>query len=305
VVGETQAVATQTLHNDNLTVGTVTHHENGATSGTVLSTNPAAGASVGKNSAVNLVVSSGPNIPTVEVPSVTGLQLAPAIQRLTAANLSYTVKYAESNQPSGIVLSQDPAGGSHIKANIPVALTVVGTQTSVSVPSVLGQSQTNAGAILTRAGLNIGSQTSACSSQFPSGSVASQDPGGGANVPPNTPVNIVISTGACATVPSVVNQSQSAAQSALTHAGLVPSTASGGTCATGVPNGNVVSQNPTAGTQVGPGTTVTIAVCQSAPPPTTAPTTTSTTSTTTTTGANQTGNTGGRIARGGNHTPGG
>jgi serine/threonine-protein kinase len=306
VVGETQAVATQTLHNDNLTVGTVTHHENSAVSGTVLSTNPAAGASVGKNSAVDLVVSSGPNIPTVEVPSVTGLQLAPAIQRLTAANLSYTVKYAESNQPSGIVLSQDPAGGSHIKANVPVALTVVGTQTSVSVPSVLGQSQTNAGAILTRAGLNIGSQTSACSSQFSSGSVASQDPGGGANVPPNTAVNIVISTGTCATVPGVVNQPQSAAQAALTHAGLAPSTTSGGTCATGVPGGTVVSQSPTGGTQVNPGTTVTIAVCQSAPPPTTAPTTTTTTtSTTTTTGGNQAGATGGRISGGGHHPPGG
>ena len=308
VVGETQAVATQTLQNDNLKVGTVTHHENSASSGTVLSTNPAAGTSVGKNSAVNLVVSSGPNIPTVQVPSVTGLQLAPAIQRLTAANLTYTVKYAESNQPSGIVLSQDPAGGSNIKANIPVALTVVGTQTSVSVPSVLGQSQTNAGAILTRAGLNVGSQTSTCSNQFSSGSVASQSPGGGANVAPNTSVDIVISTGTCATVPNVVGQPQSAAQGALTHAGLAPSTTSGGTCATGVPGGSVVSQNPGSGTQVNPGTTVTIAVCQSAPPPTTAPTTTTTSTaptTTTTTGANQTGNTGGRIARGGHRLPAG
>jgi serine/threonine-protein kinase len=303
VVGETQAVATQTLQNDNLKVGTVTHHQNNATSGTVLSTDPAAGASVAKNSAVDLVVSSGPNIPTVEVPSVTGLQLAPAIQRLTAANLSYTVKYAESNQPSGIVLSQDPPGGSHIKANIPVALTVVGTQTSVSVPSVLGQSQTNAGAILTRAGLNIGSQTSNCSNQFSNGTVASQNPGGGASVPPNTAVNLVISTGSCATVPNVVGQSQAAAQSAVTGAGLVPNTTSGGTCGAGATSGSVVSQNPASGTQVNPGTGVTIAVCQA--PPTTTTTTTATTTTTTTAaaGANQTGNTGGGRISHGQHQP--
>jgi hypothetical protein len=51
---------------------------------------------------------------------------------------------------------------------------------------------------------------------------------------------------------------------------------------------------------------VTISVCQSAPPPTTAPTTTAPTTTTTTApGANQTGNTGGRISHGGLHPPGG
>src|SRR6516165_5658522 len=132
VVGETQAVATQTLQNDNLTVGTVTHRESNSASGTVLSTNPAAGTSVGKNSAVHLVVSSGPNIPTVQVPNVTGEQLAPAIQKLAAANLTYHVTYQASNQPVGVVLSQNPTGGSSIKANVPVQLTVSGTQTSVS-----------------------------------------------------------------------------------------------------------------------------------------------------------------------------
>jgi beta-lactam-binding protein with PASTA domain len=266
----------------------------------VLSTNPAAGASVGKNSAVDLVVSSGPNIPTVQVPTVTGLQLAPAIQRLSAANLSYTVKYAESTQPSGIVLSQNPAGGSSIKANIPVELTVVGTQTSVSVPSILGQSPTNAGAILTRAGLNIGSQTSGCSNQFSAGVVASQNPGGGVNVPPNTAVNIVISTGNCpVSVPGVIGQSQSAAESALSSAGLVPSSTPDTTCAGNAQPGTVDSQSPNAGAQVSSGTTVSISVCQPS-----STTTTSTTLTTTTTapaaaGLNQTGNTGNRP--GGHH----
>ena len=64
-----------------------------------------------KNSAVDLVVSGGPNIPTVEVPTVTGKQLTQAIALLQAANLGYTVHNVTSNQPVGTVLSQDPAGG--------------------------------------------------------------------------------------------------------------------------------------------------------------------------------------------------
>ena len=65
VVGLPAGQATQTLHNDNLTVGTSTVRTSNTTKGDVLSTDPKAGASVAKNSAVDLVVSGGPNIPTV------------------------------------------------------------------------------------------------------------------------------------------------------------------------------------------------------------------------------------------------
>ena len=69
-------MATQTLQNDHLTVGTDQlpdqHHGQGARA---VDQNPTAGTSVSKNSAVNLVVSDGPNIPTVTVPSVTDEQL--------------------------------------------------------------------------------------------------------------------------------------------------------------------------------------------------------------------------------------
>ena len=99
---------------------------------------PTAGASVSKNSAVNLVVSDGPNIPIVTVPSVKGQQLTAAISALQGAGLTYRVNDVTSTQPVGTVLDQSPAGGSKVKATVPVVLTVSGTQTSVPVPSVLG-----------------------------------------------------------------------------------------------------------------------------------------------------------------------
>jgi beta-lactam-binding protein with PASTA domain len=275
VVGLTAGQATQTLHNDNLTVGTSTVQASRTTKGEVLSTDPKAGASVSKNSAVNLVVSGGPNIPTVQVPTVTGKQLTQAIALLQAANLGYTVHDVTSNQPVGTVLNQDPAGGTKTLETHKVALTVSGTQSTVSVPSVVGQSPARAGSILTQANLTVGSQTTACSNQ-PNGVVSSQSPASGANVQPNTSVNLVVSTGNCVSVPGVVGQSQSAATSAITGAGLVANTTFDTTCGGGAQPGNVDSQTPAAGGQVNSGTTVNISICQSAT------TTTSTSSTTTT-----------------------
>jgi serine/threonine-protein kinase len=153
---------------------------------------------VTKNSAVNLVVSGGPTIPIVTVPDVTNEQLVTAEAKLTAAGLTYTQRVVSSNQPQGTVLAQNPAGGSRVRANVPVALTVSGTQTSVSVPTVIGQSPSQAGAILAHAGLSVGNTTSACSDQFPPGAVSDQSPPGNTNVAPNTPVNITVASGSCA-----------------------------------------------------------------------------------------------------------
>ena len=269
VVGETQAAATQTLQNGNLTVGTTTFQTSSTAKGIVLSTSPKAGVSVGKNSAVNLIVSNGPNIPTVQVPSVVGEQLAPAIQKLTAANLNYTVKYQTSNQPVGTVLNQNPGGGSNIKANVPVQLTVSGTQTSVSVPSVLGQSPANAGSILGQKGLSVGSQSNGCNGQYQSGLVASQSPGAGTSAQPNSSVNLMISN--CVSVPGVVQQTQGSAESTLSNAGFNVNSTMDSTCAGGATNGEVDSQTPAANALAAPGSTVNISVCQSTPPP---PTTT-------------------------------
>ncbi len=273
VVGLSVSQATQTLQNDHLTVGSSTVRTSNTTKGDVVSTDPKAGASVSKNSAVNLVVSGGPNIPTVVVPSVTGKQLTQAIALLQADNLGYTVHNVSSTQSVGTVLNQDPQGGTKILETRKVILTVSNNQTSVSVPSVVGQSPAAAGATLRGDNLNVGSQTTACSGQ-PNGVVSAQNPAAGISVPPNTAVNLVVSSGPCATVPGVVGQTQNAATSAITGAGLVANTTFDTACPGGAQPGNVDSQSPAANAQVNSGSTVNISVCQ--------PTTTTTTTTTTT-----------------------
>jgi len=279
VVGETTASATQTLQNAGFTVGQPARSEASATitAGHVINTEPRVGTSVAKNSTVHLVVSTGPNIPTVQVPAVTNEQLTAAVAKLNATNppLNYRVHYAPSNQPNGWVLSQDPAAGTTIKANVPVILTV-SNQTVVSVPSVLGQSPTAAGASLARAGLNVGSTSQGCPAAYQNGTVAAQNPGGGQNIQPNGSVNLVISN--CVTVPGVVGQPAGSAQNQIANAGLTATTTFDTTCANGAQPGNVDSQNPSGGSQVSSGGTVAISVCQASPTTTTSSTTTTTSS---------------------------
>ncbi|HEY1831314.1 MAG TPA: Stk1 family PASTA domain-containing Ser/Thr kinase [Acidimicrobiales bacterium] len=283
VAGDTVQAATSVLTSNHLAVDrTTTHKISTTTAGLVLSTNPKVGSSVAKNSKVQLVVSSGPTITYVTVPSVINEQYTQATETLSSpgVNLSYKTSYITSSSPAGTVLKQTPAGGTKVKSTTIVQLTVSAQQTTASVPSVLGQSPAAAGGLIKSANLNVGTQSQACSSQFSSGLVSAQSPTAGDSVSPNTPVNITVSTGPCVSVPPVVGESQQQAASDIDTANLSPSFSSDTSCANGAQPGNVDSQTPAAGSQVSSGSTVAMTVCQ----PAGSTTTTSTTSTTTTIG---------------------
>ncbi len=105
--------------------------------------------------------------------------------------------------------------------------------------------------------------------------MAAQSPSSGAEVPPNSPVNLVISSGDCVSVPSVVGDTLLEANQAITAAGLAPMSGTDSNCSGGsAPMDTVDSQTPAANAQVAPGSTVSFSVCVA-----------DTTSTTTTTSA--------------------
>jgi eukaryotic-like serine/threonine-protein kinase len=275
VVGQTQVVATTALQNDGLAVGPVTTQISPQADGIVLSTDPAAGQKAAKNSRIALTVSAGP---AVTVPNVVGKQLAAANQDLQQAKLRSTVtSYVASNKPSGTVLTQTPVSPQKVKSGTLVKLTVSGTQSSTQVPSVIGVSPAAAGSLLTQANLTVGNQTSVCSANAGSGLVAGQNPAAGTQEPPNTPVNLQVSTGPCnAVVPSVVGSTQAQAVGAIQAvSGLSAAVASVDCSSSGGTPGTVQSQTPTGGSTVNTPATVTINVCSQ-------PTTTTSTSTTTT-----------------------
>jgi beta-lactam-binding protein with PASTA domain len=94
----------------------------------------------------------------------------------------------------------------------------------------------------------------------PNGDVISQNPTGGTQVASGSSVDIEVSIGpAPVSVPNVVGQAQATAESNITGAGLVVGTVSTNYSPT-VPSGDVISQNPTGGTQVSSGSSVDIVV---------------------------------------------
>ncbi len=257
VVGLTQAAAEAAISSSGLTVGTVTTATSTTVpAGTVISQTPAAGTNVAPASAVALVVSSG-----VVVPNVVGLTQAGAQTEITSASLTVgRVTTANSSSVAvGKVISQNPAAGAKVEAGSAVALVV---SLGAKVPDVVGSSKGSAQTALTAAGLKVGTVTSANSQTVAIGNVISQDPTGGSNVAPGSAVALVVSLGTA--VPNVVNKSQAAAQAAIAGVGLTVGNVTSVFSDT-VASGNVISQNPTAGTNVSPGSGVGL-VISSGPP---------------------------------------
>ena len=267
VTGQTQNGAGNTLSGAGLTVGTVTFQcSNNVAAGLVISQNPLAGASALPNSPVNIVVSTGPC--SVTVPNVVGQTQGAAGTAITGANLIVgTVTQQCSNSvPAGSVISQNPLGGASALPGSAVDLVISTGPCSVTVPGVTGQTQNSAGAAIIGAGLIVGTVTFQCDNTVPSGSVISQNPLAGASALPNSPVDLVISTGPCnVTVPNVTGQALTggttlpSAGATLTAAGLTIGTVTY-QCSNTVAAGLVISQNPLAGASVLPGSAVDLVV---------------------------------------------
>jgi hypothetical protein len=128
---------------------------------------------------------------------------------------------------------------------------VVAVGPPVAVPSVTGATLTSARASLGSAGL-VANETMSPSANVTAGVVITQHPQAGATVAAGSSVAIVVSSGpAPAVVPHVVGKREAAARSQITAAGFgaIVARAFSGT----VPQGEVVSQTPAAGTLLVPG----------------------------------------------------
>jgi serine/threonine-protein kinase len=92
--------------------------------GTVISQSPAGGVAAPTGSKVTLSVSKGP--PASPVPDVTSLDAAAATANLQAAGYVTSVVKQATTDPGqdGIVLSQNPVGGTSAKSGSTVTITV-------------------------------------------------------------------------------------------------------------------------------------------------------------------------------------
>lgn len=133
---------------------------------------------------------------------------------------------------------------------------------TVKVPDVRGMTYDEAKAELKKYDLGIKQASEEeASNEYAKGEIKSQDPGAGEKVKKNSTVTVVISSGEEAekvAVPDVVGKSESEAEKLIRDAGLkvTHDTANSDTVA----DGDVISSNPVAGTEVDEGTSVTIVV---------------------------------------------
>jgi serine/threonine-protein kinase len=222
VVGKTAGAATTELHQ--LGFSHVTSQpQTSATvpSGDVITTNPTPGSRLHSNKPVVLLVSSGPL--QVTVPNVLNQPQAAATATLQQAGFVVTSTPAASpTVAAGNVISTNPPVGQSAAKGSVVRLVVSTGKQQVKIPSLVGQTPSEAGATLGNLGLTVGSQDTDPSADIPAGEVTRTDPPAGASVAAGSSVTVFVSTGPPqVTVPDLTNDTQAAARAALQAAGLV------------------------------------------------------------------------------------
>ncbi len=202
------------------------------------------------------------------VPNVVGQTQASATTALTSAGLALgnVVQTYHPTVPAGSVINQMTPAGTYVALGTHIDLTVSKGPQPVLVPNVVGQTQADASTAITGAGLIVGSIVEAYSPTVPTGSVIDQTPVGGTSVLPGTAVDLTVSKGVePATVPYVIGETQEAAGILIVAANLVVGTITQEFSPT-VAAGLVISQSPTSGTQVAPGSAVDLTVSKGPQP---------------------------------------
>ncbi len=127
---------------------------------------------------------------------------------------------------------------------------------TVEVPAVLGLEQATASELAQSRGLRLVVTAEQPSDEHPAGRVATQEPLAGSDVPADTAINVVISTGALQVeIPDLVGRPLADARTRLTDLGLrvgpVDESGDG-------PPGTITALDPVPGTEVDSGTVVTL-----------------------------------------------
>ncbi|MGD8885840.1 MAG: PASTA domain-containing protein, partial [Gammaproteobacteria bacterium] len=240
--------------------------------GNVVSQDPQPGAGALVGDAVNLFVVAPATGPEVTVPDVTNMATADAEATLNAAGLERGTLIWSSHPtvPAGNIISHNPVAGETSYEGWVVDVAESTGPNPGSVPFVKYQSQAEAETVLGAAGYVTGTITLQNHNVIPAGYVISQSPGDDASLAAGGAVDLVISAGpdgvALITVPDVAGLAQADAETTLTNAGLTVNVTT--TFSDTVAAGTVISQSPTAGTDVIAGTTVDLVV-SAGPAPTT------------------------------------
>ena len=176
---------------------------------------------------------------TVDIPNVTGKTKSAAESALKAAGFNYSESYEYSTTvEADMVISQSKTGKA--KKGETISIVISQGKEAITVPNVVGKSQTDAQTELANAGLNYAVNTD-YSDSVAEGKVISQT-NAGSKVQAGTTITITVSLGSkLIDVPNVVGMSENSAGTALENAGF--HYALDYAYSSSVAAGNVISQN--------------------------------------------------------------
>ncbi|OKJ94868.1 Stk1 family PASTA domain-containing Ser/Thr kinase [Streptomyces sp. CB02400] len=221
LLGKTEQEARDRLTDAGLEAGQVKEaYSDTVERGTVISTDPKAGARVRGSDSVSLTLSKGPQ--TVRVPDLDGYRLDKARELLKDEGLEpgmVTREFSDS-VPQGSVISTEPGKGTKVRADSAVALTV-SKGSPVDVPDVTGDDAEDARAELEGAGLKVKIAAERVNSEHDAGRVARQTPGAGRQAAEGDTVTLTLSKGPeMIEVPDVIGDSVDEAKQKLKDAGF-------------------------------------------------------------------------------------
>ncbi|MET7682193.1 Stk1 family PASTA domain-containing Ser/Thr kinase [Streptomyces sp. NPDC005423] len=258
LLAKTEAQARNRLKASGLDVKTVDHaYSDTVKRGTVISTDPTAGARIRDNDSVTLTVSDGPR--TVRVPDLQGYRLDKAQALLKRDGLApgmVTEAFSE-DVSKGFVISTDPEAGTKRRADSAIALTV-SKGSPVDLPDVTGEDLDSAKSDLQGEGLKVKVATEKVTSEYDAGQVARQTPAAGGRAAEGDTVTLTVSKGPeMVEVPSVVGASVDAATKLLEESGFKVKEDRG---LLGLFGDTVKAQSVAAGAQAAKGSTITIKI---------------------------------------------
>ncbi len=222
----------------------------------------------------------------VKVPDLRGLTVSEAVHKTAnlGLNLGIDNKYYSVDVPAGRVLAQSPMPGAIVRREWRMRVTESLGPQRVAIPKVVGQQERVAAIEVRRVGLELEESAQMPYSAAAPGTVIAQNPQQGAAGVERPSVSLLVSTPApyqspALVMPQLTGMPLAAATALVVHAGLkvgpvqntysaaapeAPAAADGGMAPADTvdPAGTVLSQTPSPGHKVEPGTTVTFRVSQ-------------------------------------------
>jgi beta-lactam-binding protein with PASTA domain/predicted Ser/Thr protein kinase len=270
VTSSPESTAISLLREDGFKIGEIRRVQREAPASTVLEQDPAASPPADEAALdcaflsffcskpkVDLTVSAGPG--SAKVPSSAGLTRAEAEAALKDAGFDPKVELAHSEKvEEGLVINSQPSGGQTAERGTEVLLRVSSGPKLAKVPVLVGTQR--AVAVQQIRGRGFVPSVEERESPEPAGQVISQAPSAGSQLPPGSTVSIVVSKGEeKATVPNAIGKLRAEAVEEIRAAGLKP-TVSEQLTEVEAQIGRVTDQFPPPGSEVEPGSSVTLVV---------------------------------------------